>query len=274
MTNTQKTNFWKVFDFCQAFGHSVIDNMDKNASLNSGPGNEYLKQNPKLAKLRYDLIKEEVSELTEAVENNDIIEVIDALCDILYVVYGAGISFGINIDTYFRNYIKGRVVQSGKIFKAINFDTTNYNILTSFTTLDMGTTQELFNKKKDFIQNSLIILNNKLTSFQEAIDINEYKKMIIPLIELTYTTYLIGIMVNIDLDKGFDIVHRSNMSKLCSTEEEAVKTVDNYINNDKRYDSPAYRKGEHGDYYVVYNKSTNKILKSINYTPTNFEEML
>ena len=57
-----------------------------------------------VAKLRFDLIKEELNELNDAYNNKDFIEVIDALTDILYVVYGAGASFGIDLDDIFNNF--------------------------------------------------------------------------------------------------------------------------------------------------------------------------
>ena len=55
----------------------------------------------KILKLRVDLIQEELDELKEAIENKDIVEVADALTDILYVTYGAGHSFGVNLDDCF-----------------------------------------------------------------------------------------------------------------------------------------------------------------------------
>ena len=83
-----------------------------------------------------------------------------------------------------------------------------------------------------------------------------------------------GILLGIDLNKSFDIVHKSNMSKLCTNVKEAQETVQWYKDNDNRYDSPSYRNSDNADYWVVYNESTGKILKSINYTPANFSEML
>ena len=53
-------------------------------------------------KLRYDLIEEELGELKEAIENKDLLEVADALTDILYVTYGAGHAFGIDLDKCFQ----------------------------------------------------------------------------------------------------------------------------------------------------------------------------
>ena len=55
----------------------------------------------KINSLRYDLIKEELEELKEAMKNKDLLEVADALTDILYVTYGAGHAFGINLDKCF-----------------------------------------------------------------------------------------------------------------------------------------------------------------------------
>ena len=55
----------------------------------------------KINNLRYDLIKEELEELKEAMENKDLLEVADALTDILYVTYGAGHAFGIDLDKCF-----------------------------------------------------------------------------------------------------------------------------------------------------------------------------
>ena len=55
----------------------------------------------KINKLRLDLIKEELEELTEAMKNKDLLEVADALTDILYVTYGAGHAFGIDLDKCF-----------------------------------------------------------------------------------------------------------------------------------------------------------------------------
>jgi len=157
------SNFKKVIDFNKAFG---VDN-------NTTSQTDLFDKDPKLTAYRLSLIEEEVDELKEAVTNKDFVEVLDALSDILYVVYGAFTAFGV------------------------------------------------------------------------------------------------------DADKAFHLVHESNMSKLCKTESEAQQTVNWYIENDsERYDSPAYRKSEDGIHWVVYNKSTKKILKSINYKPVKFNSII
>ena len=82
------TNFNKVKQFHLAFGHPVNDTHQTNVFDND----------QKLVKLRLDLIKEEVRELEEAIDQKNFTEVIDALTDILYVTYGAGAAFGIDLD--------------------------------------------------------------------------------------------------------------------------------------------------------------------------------
>ncbi len=81
------TNFEKVGTFMKTFGQEVKE----KSSLASD----------KINKLRLDLIEEELGELKEAMKDNDLLEVADALTDILYVTYGAGHAFGINLDKCF-----------------------------------------------------------------------------------------------------------------------------------------------------------------------------
>ena len=81
------SNFDKVKIFMKTFGQEV----KSKPSFSS----------EKVNKLRYDLIEEELQELKVAIENKDLLEVADALTDILYVTYGAGHAFGIDLDKCF-----------------------------------------------------------------------------------------------------------------------------------------------------------------------------
>ena len=81
------TNFESVRKFMETFGQDVKEKAEF--------------PNEKITSLRHDLIKEELEELREAIDNKDITEVADALADILYVTYGAGHAFGINLDKCF-----------------------------------------------------------------------------------------------------------------------------------------------------------------------------
>ena len=81
------SNFNKVKTFMETFGQEVKTKPSFSTD--------------KVNSLRYDLIKEELEELKEAMENKDLLEVADALTDILYVTYGAGHAFGIDLDKCF-----------------------------------------------------------------------------------------------------------------------------------------------------------------------------
>jgi predicted HAD superfamily Cof-like phosphohydrolase len=97
------SNFNKVGTFMKTFGQEV----KTKPSFSSD----------KINKLRIDLIKEELDELQEAMKNNDLLEVADALTDILYVAYGAGHAFGIDLDKCFdevQNSNMSKIGENGK----------------------------------------------------------------------------------------------------------------------------------------------------------------
>ena len=102
------SNFESVKIFMQKFGQEV-----KNKS-------EFPKEN--IIKLRYNLIKEELDEFEDAINKKDIKEVADALTDILYVTYGAGHAFGINLDKCFEEVQKSNMSKLGEDGKPIYND--------------------------------------------------------------------------------------------------------------------------------------------------------
>ena len=73
----------------------------------------------KIVKLRYDLIKEELNELQNAIKTKDIKEIADALTDILYVTYGAGHAYGIDLDKCFKEVQKSNMSKLGEDGKPI-----------------------------------------------------------------------------------------------------------------------------------------------------------
>ena len=99
------SNFNKVKTFMETFGQEV----KTKPSFSTG----------KINSLRYDLIKEELEELREAMENKDLLEVADALTDILYVTYGAGHSFGIDLDMCFEEVQNSNMSKLGEDGKPI-----------------------------------------------------------------------------------------------------------------------------------------------------------
>lgn len=102
------TNFKKVGIFMNTFGQEVKN----KASFSTD----------KINQLRCDLIEEELNELKEAMSNKDLVEVADALTDLLYVTYGAGHAFGIDLDQCFDEVQKSNMSKLGQDGKPIYND--------------------------------------------------------------------------------------------------------------------------------------------------------
>lgn len=113
-----KTNFKRVAEFMNSFGQRV----SKKPRL----------VNLQLATLRHRLISEELDELGEAMDKKDLLGIADALTDLLYVVYGAGHTYGINLDKCFKEVHRSNMSklgpdgkplyrEDGKVLKGPNF---------------------------------------------------------------------------------------------------------------------------------------------------------
>ena len=131
---------------------------------------------------------------------------------------------------------------------------------------------ELFDDKK-LIKLRLALIDEEVKELKDAIKEKDIVEVADALADILYVVYGAGASFGIDLDKAYKLVHQSNMSKLCKTEDEAIKTVESYKekykNGTSPYDSPNYRLSDDESYYVVFNESTGKILKSINYSPVD-----
>ena len=99
------SNFNKVKTFMKTFGQEIKTKPSFSTD--------------KINNLRYDLIKEELEELKVAMENKDLLEVADALTDILYVTYGAGHAFGIDLDKCFEEVQSSNMSKLGEDGKPI-----------------------------------------------------------------------------------------------------------------------------------------------------------
>jgi predicted HAD superfamily Cof-like phosphohydrolase len=220
------SNFEKVIEFNYTF----------DIQVNDKPVLDIFTKDPPLVKYRLDLIKEEILELTEAISQKDIKETLDALCDILYVVYGMACTFGINLN------VKGDLKEN-LILNIENFD------------------------KLD-----IMLMQSKLDTLIEYIDAQSLENIYQVLFDIVYLVYDMSNLMGLDVDKGFNIVHESNMSKSCSSLQEALLTCESY-KQDVRYDSPEYKLSKNNK-YIIFNKSTKKILKNINYKAANFDELL
>ena len=102
------SNFESVKKFMETFGQEIKEKANF--------------PDDKITSLRYELIKEELDELREAIDSKDIKEVADALTDILYVTYGAGHAFGINLDKCFEEVQNSNMSKLGPDGKPIYND--------------------------------------------------------------------------------------------------------------------------------------------------------
>jgi len=349
------TNFESVTEeFMKNFGQKVFDT----------PQMDVFDKDPKTVDLRLKLITEEVGELEAAMKDKDMVETIDALGDILYVVYGAGGAFGVNLDQAFdlihksnmtklckteeeaqetvewykKNYTPepdskypydtpayrlspdGRYFvvfneSTGKILKSVNYSVVKFDSilptqsLTANSELDVSVdsagapelsnfqkvTEEfmknfgqkvlvepqmdIFDKDPKTVDLRLKLIKEEVRELSDAMKAKDMIETVDALGDILYVVYGAGGAFGVNLDKAFDLIHKSNMTKLCKTESEAQETVEwykkNYTPDGKYpYDTPAYRLSPDERYYVVFNESTGKILKSVNYSAVKLDSLI
>lgn len=222
-------------------------------------------------KLRYSLVAEEVKELEQAIKDKNAIEIIDALCDILYVVAGAKVYFNLPIDNFEEKVMKSirKMPPQNPIIEKDNLEyiitmLDNQRVLHFINKIKiynsfLGNLTELFINEKKIIYHPYF-LNHLISLYHESLD-----KIVKNILRLEDSFM-------IDLVYQFDIVHKSNMTKVCVLEEDAKETVEWYKINETRYKQPSFRKINFNkkDYYVIYDAETKKILKSIKYIPAKF----
>lgn len=285
LSNLHKhTNFMKVHDFNTAFdmipkniNNIPCDNKYVNSVIYCNNRIWLFDTNPRIIKLRLDLINEEINELNHAINTNDFVETRDALADILYVVYGMADILGINIDYYFRERVLGDIGYLGDkiltqfieflVGDAYNIQNT-IHILTSlvsgkiyYTNYDYVRTLLNFKFPEDIASTPLVIMKivgvdigmqksvildniNTIYKQLEVYCLSAQKdsislEMLIDYIfKLLKNVYIYSYISGINADSDFAIVHDSNMSKLCDNETDAQATVTDYMEKYKSGSSP------------------------------------
>ncbi|AYV83609.1 MAG: phosphoribosyl-ATP pyrophosphohydrolase-domain containing protein (two domains) [Hyperionvirus sp.] len=257
-----KSNYRKVLDFCRCAGHPTYDVMQLDIFARC----------PDRVKLRVALIREEYGELRDAVRETNFVEVIDALTDIQYVAYGAGAEFGIDLDQTFECVHRLRVMHCGRGDYSKDSEVTNYEKVRDFNNA-VAVPGDIFSKP-DVVERQLKLIGDQVGELERCVGDGNFIGVLISLTSIVYATYEAAVEFGIDLDGSFDIVHKSNMTKFCLDEAEAVETVEWYRKQFEesklKYRSPAYRRSSDGVHWVVYDKDTDKALKSIKYTPAKF----
>lgn len=247
----QLSHYECVGEFHDVFGHP----------RRTVPYYECYEEKPNLVPFRVKLIMEEYKELTTAFQNRDLVEIADALCDISYVVNGAALCLGFNMDDLAKECHLRIVVYDGIKYtiggdEDTVIDNKNHYIVTCIQRLGISI--------KTFVEYSEHM--NRL--FQD--DRKKYfENLGTMLLGILSEVYLFGYGMGFDMDLMFREVHRSNMAKTCSNEQQAIESVEYYRDQAAKdsnypYKNPQYRI-QHGanntSYYVIYNADDSKILK-------------
>jgi predicted HAD superfamily Cof-like phosphohydrolase len=244
-SNTVKYEFNRSFDdhytlvkeFHYMFEHPINDEEQVNI----------ITDNSKLVEFRYKLIDEEVKEFGEAYEEHDIGEMADALCDISYVVNGAGLCFGIDMSKIYNTFCA----------KPSNFINHTYI--------------KMFTKNKEYLDTEYMKLQENLRDYLLAVETNNFDNLKMTLFDIQKNVYTFGYSLGFDMDLMFREVHESNMTKLCSNETDAQDSVSKYKDDD-RYDIVSYRKKN--GYFIVFNQSNGKILKNHKWRLPNLKQFM
>jgi predicted HAD superfamily Cof-like phosphohydrolase len=250
----KKTNFQKVQEFTTGFDVVRTNTPDD-----------------KLFKLRWDLILEESDELFQALSNQNYVEILDAVSDILYVVLGAADSFNQDFDSILYDSMK----DSDIILLNYKYTLKDEILLMPISEYRMKIIFDEEIEKLNILQNEY---STAIRNLKEAFVSKNIDNIMIKLIKVYNYLYVWAYLFGFDLDQTFALVHDSNMSKLAESEKIAQDTVEWYLKNESRYDSPSYRlspvKVNGEDRWIIYNSSSGKVLKSINYYPVDLGKYL
>jgi len=129
---------------------------------------------------------------------------------------------------------------------------------------------DIFDTRPERVDLRLKLIQEEVKELEQAIKDKNFTEVIDALSDILYVTYGFGHEIGVPLDHTFDLVHKSNMTKFCATKQEAEETVEWYKKNELRYKKPSYRLAPDGSHYVIFDAESDKVLKSINYSPVKF----
>ena len=136
---------------------------------------------------------------------------------------------------------------------------------------------EFWNDQK-LVKLRVDLIKEEFNELQKAVEEKDMIESADALADILYVVYGMMAVMGINGDVAMGLVHDSNMSKICQTEQEAKETVEWYrkefAEGRQPYDSPTYRQSDDGARWVVFNESSGKILKSIKYFPVDLSVML
>jgi len=122
------------------------------------------------------------------------------------------------------------------------------------------------------------LIKEELAELEHAVNEKDQIEVLDALGDLLYVTYGAADAFGYDINKAFKWIHKSNMSKVCETEQLAQETVEwykqEYATGRLTYSDPSYRKDPSGKYFVVFDNDTGKILKSRDYGPVDLTSLV
>ena len=155
--------------------------------------------------------------------------------------------------------------------KVVDFNT-QFGVLASSK---LTPNPDIIEKDPQLVEFCLKLIREEMKELEQAVKDKNYVETVDALADILYVVYGASCRIGIDMDKVFALVHENNMSKLCNSEQEAHETVKYYMDNKEKfgYDTPTYRKAPDNVHWVVYNQTTKKVLKSINWKPVDLTSM-
>lgn len=215
----------------------------------------------KVVNTKKDLIYEEVCELKNALIKKNVVEMIDALIDILYVLYGIYICYEIKPPFMdFNEYIKSDIVVN--YFKSNNINIESFNKNLSMKDYIYMIECYDFNFERDIIHDNVrhfCMMGTNRLYINGILD------------NILKTVFNIFIKLKIHPDIFFNAVHISNMTKFCNNELDLKNSIIHYINKNIRC---YFRHNTKKNLYILHKESNDKCLKPLTYVPPNIDELL
>jgi predicted HAD superfamily Cof-like phosphohydrolase len=229
-----KSHYQCVVEFHTVFEHP----------MRSVPEPNIFDIDPKLVTSRISFIESEIDEFKDAFRDHDSVEMADALCDILYFSYGTGVCFGVDMSHTNKEY----------------FDLYE-------TTMSPKGIPDFWN----MVDARMADINSQLQIFKARCAEKQLEHAMVSLCNMNTMIYALALYMNFDIDLMYHEVHRSNMTKSCETEADAIESVRLYQIENK-YKSPCYKCTN--SRFIVYNADDKKILKNYKWTKPNLEQFI
>ena len=131
------------------------------------------------------------------------------------------------------------------------------------------TSKAVFREQPKLVAGALALIREEVRELEEAVRAEDMVEVLDALGDILVVTYGMAYRLGYNADEVYDLIHKSNMTKFCSTEDEAQATVEKYRKEyeagSSPYATPAYRLSKDKTRWIVYNQDTDKIIKNMNY---------